>query len=330
VLNYAGMTGGLKKIPLNIQQKELLEKISGQKIYVKNAFGVNQAEIEKLLEQGKLNAQVYLQRHKQGQTLSLFEEQNLFNSLVEIQKKLGLKKIPQHIECYDISHFAGKQVYGSLVTFIDGRPVKKLYRLFKTTERNDDYANLQEVLKRRLERWVDSRERDETINIRSATSSKPMRPWALPDLIIIDGGRGQLSAADEVLSDYCRRFEEIQTEICSLAKREEEVFLPNNSDSIIFQGQPKFLLQRIRDEAHRFGITNQRKATVKESTKSNLEKIPGIGQTTKQKLLSTFGSVDNLIDNFYTNPQLLQELLTKTQFTRLSEWLKSGASEHFN
>ncbi len=315
----------LKKIQLSSQQKEVLEKISGQKIYLKNTFGINQAEIGKLLEQGKINAQIYLQRQKQGQTLSLFEEQNLFNSLVEIQKKLGLKQTPQHIECYDISHFAGKQVYGSMVTFIDGRPVKKLYRLFKTKERNDDYANLQEVLRRRLNRWQENKNKDETQTIRFATSTKPIKPWALPNLIIIDGGKGQLSATFEVLTEFKNNYPEIETEICSLAKREEEVFLPDQVNSIKFENQPKFLLQRIRDEAHRFGISNQRKATVKQSTHSSLDKISGIGLVTKQKLLSVFGSVESLVENYYNNPQVVQEMLNKKQFAKLKEWIDGGA-----
>jgi len=314
----------LRKVNLSVDDKEFLEKISGQKIYLKNSFTTNQAEIDKLMEQGRLNAQLYLERHRQGQILSLFEEQNLFNTLVQIQKTLRLRKIPEHIECYDISHFSGKQVYGSMVTFIDGRSIKKLYRLFKTTERNDDYANLQEVLRRRLNRWLENKDKEEKVRIHFATSTKPMQPWALPNLIIIDGGKGQLSAANQVLSEFRQTYPEIETEICALAKKEEEVFLPNSTQSVRFSGQPKFLLQRIRDEAHRFGITNQRKATIKKSTQSSLDKIPGIGEVTRRKLLSTFGSVENIVENFYVNPQFLEEYLTKAQFARLKEWVQQG------
>jgi excinuclease UvrABC nuclease subunit len=143
-----------KKILLTKEEKEILENLCQNKVYLRNIFQDNHTELDKLLIQGKYNANAYLQRNRLGQRLSIFDENNLYNCLLELQSKLGLKKIPRKIECYDISHLSGKYVYGSMVTFLDGKPAKKFYRLFKTTKRNDDFANHKEVLERRLRRFL--------------------------------------------------------------------------------------------------------------------------------------------------------------------------------
>ena len=311
----------LKKINLSGEEKDLLEKLTDTKIYLKNTFGPNQDAVTGLLEQGKNNAFVYLQRNRLGQQLSIFEENNLFAAVVDLQKKLGLKDIPRHIECYDISHLSGKFVYGSMITFIDGRPAKKYYKLFKTAQKNDDFENHREVLRRRFQRCLDWE-----INHREDIddSQKPKNPWKLADLIVVDGGKGQLSGDVEVFEEFRQKFLgeglEFNVEICALAKREEEVFLPNQSESVIVTDKTRFLIQRIRDEAHRFAITNNRKARLKTAKKSKLDEIDGIGEKTKNKLLQTFESLDNLVYNLEKNQELVYELVGKKITEKLKKY----------
>lgn len=300
------MDSSLKKISLNAKDKDVLEDLSGRKVYLRNSFSGNQNEIKNLLEQGKMNALVYLQRQRLGQSLSILEENNLIGTLRKFQKTLGLKKLPNRIECYDISHLSGKFAYGSMVTFVDGKPEKKLYRLFKAKDQNNDFENLKEVLGRRLKKAAEG------------------RGWSLPDLIIIDGGKGQLSSVLDVLNNYHSNFvsesvlgnhlvENVgDLEVCSLAKNLEEVFVGSDNGmfkKFVLEGQIKFLLQRIRDEAHRFAIKNNRKARLKTIQKSELDKIEGVGPKTKLKLLTTFGSIKNLVENLDNNPELVDDLV---------------------
>jgi excinuclease ABC subunit C len=296
------------RVFLNKDEKEILEEITGLKIHLRNTFDKNQTEINDLLELSKQNALIYLQRNKMGQRLSIFEENNLFIAIKDLQNNLRLKKLPRKIECYDISHFSGTFVYGSMVTFIDGRPAKKFYRLFRCKDQNNDFANHSEVLKRRLNRFIKDND----------------PAWNLPDLIIVDGGKGQLSSDFKVLQE----FDFTDVEMVGLAKKEEEVFIlgdtPENlklgsQGGILLEGNSKFLIQRIRDEAHRFAITNHRKAKLKTASKSKLDEISGIGPKTKQKILQTFGSVENMVDSLYKNPDLIYELLGENQTIKLQK-----------
>ncbi len=346
----------LKRVSLNVVQKDLLEKLINTEIHLRNTFAVNQQEIGDLLEQGKQNALIYLQRNQLGQRLSIFEENNLFKAVVEIKEKLVLHKIPRRIECYDISHLSGKFVYGSMVTFIDGVASKKNYRLFKTKEQNNDFENHQEVLRRRLQRALDwelesklsqkpeisSSIGNSDLNLISSAVGDKKNSWQLPDLIIVDGGKGQLSADLQISRNFQAKFREnnleFEVEMVGLAKQEEEVFLPQHLDSLVeirdilpketsfgseggvlLAGQAKFLIQRIRDEAHRFAITNNRNARLKTASKSELDNIKGIGQKTKEKLLTTFGSTQNLVDYLYKNPELVYELVGKSIIEKLKK-----------
>ncbi len=307
----------LTRAKIDQTQKDLLEELISKKLYIRNSFDQNQSEISSLLEQGQQNALVYLQRNRLGQSLNLFEENNLFTTIVELQKRLGLQKVPRKIECYDISHLSGKFVYGSMVTFIDGKPTKKFYKLFKCKDQNNDFENHKEVLKRRFERALGEAENTvEKINLKKTG-------WELPDLIIVDGGKGQLSADLEIVENYQKIFKEknlsFAVELCALAKREEEVFLPYRSNSIILENQTKFLVQRIRDEAHRFAITNNRNSRLKTAAKSQLDDVAGIGPKTKQKLLEVFGSVQNLTDNLFNNSELVYEVVGKSATTKLKK-----------
>jgi excinuclease ABC subunit C len=305
--------GQTKKITINSTHTHEIETIESLKIYTKNIFGENYDQIKDLLIQGCENSLIYLQRNKLGQKLSLFEENNLFLSVIELQKALNLDHVPRRIECFDISHLSGKYVYGSMVTFIDGRSTKKLYKLFKTKEQNNDFENHSEVFRRRLQRFVDSLE----------LTAKEKKAWELPDLVIIDGGKGQLSSVMNVLSEFSHIFDKknmcFNMVICSLAKENEEIFLPNREGSIILSGQAKFLIQRIRDEAHRFAITNNRKARIKSIRKSVLDKIDGIGEKTRIKILQEFGSVSSLIETIDKNPDLVNEKLGKNIVDKLKE-----------
>jgi excinuclease ABC subunit C len=337
---------GLTRINLNSAQKDSLSQLSGTAVYLRNVMQENQLEISQLQDLAKQNAFIYLQRQQLGQKLNIFEENNLYVTLVEIQQKLGLKKVPRRIECYDISHLSGKFVYGSMVVFKDGRPSSKDYRLFKTKEQNDDFANHKEVLTRRIKKYFEYQEKidfkfnggissennsDQDLSIRDMSSQDmsildgryepvangKVNPWELPDLIIVDGGKGQLSSDEMVLAEFNLLG---KIEICSLAKKEEEVFLPNQNDPVLLEGQARFMVQRIRDEAHRFAITSNRNARLKTASKSQLDDISGIGPVTKQKLLATFGSVTEIATAIDKNPELIHELVGASVFSKLKKF----------
>jgi excinuclease ABC subunit C len=315
----------LTRVNLTVGQKDNLAELAGTEVYLRNVMQENQVEITQLQDLAKQNAFIYLQRQQLGQRLNIFEENNLYLALVEIQQKLGLKKVPRRMECYDISHLSGKFVYGSMVVFKDGRPSSKDYRLFKTKEQNDDFANHKEVLTRRIKKYFEFQEKLELEEFQNnnldgelrLTNTAKFNPWELPDLIIVDGGKGQLSSDEMVLAEFNLLG---KIEICSLAKREEEVFLPNQNMPVLLEGQARFMVQRIRDEAHRFAITNNRNARLKTVSKSQLDDIVGIGPITKQKLLSTFGSVTAVANAVDKNPELIHELVGSNVFSKLKKY----------
>lgn len=305
------------RIYLSQTQKTVLEELVGTRIYQRNAFDLNQKEIQNLVEQGKTNAEIYLERNRLGQKLSIFDDNRLYTSVVELGKFLKLPKIPREIECYDITHLSGKFVYGSMVKLIDGRPVNKFYRLFKCKEQNNDFENHAEVMRRRIKRGIEYRD--------GLTKDKA---WKLPDLIIVDGGKGQLSSDYGVLLEFGL---EKEVQMVSLAKKEEEIFSVDMSvfgdyklgreGGVLLDGEIKFLVQRVRDEAHRFGIKNNRNARLKTISKSKLDDIPGIGDITKNKLLKQFSSTENIIQNLYDNPELVYELVGKNIVAKLKKGL---------
>ena len=209
-------------------------------------------------------------------------------ALTELQSALQLPEPPNRIECYDISNTQGTLSVGSMVVFEQGVPKKNLYRRFniKTVEGPNDFDSMTEVLTRRLKRWQSASEKD------NKTGGKIDPSFSvLPDLIIIDGGKGQLGRAVEVLKDFDLLD---RVHVVGLAKREEEIFIPFHSDPIILprNSEGLYLVQRIRDEAHRFAITAHRGRRTKEGLASQLEKIPGIGPVKRKALLKKFGSID--------------------------------------
>ena len=209
-------------------------------------------------------------------------------ALTELQSALQLPEPPNRIECYDISNTQGTLSVGSMVVFEQGVPKKNLYRRFniKTVEGPNDFDSMTEVLTRRMKRWQSASEKD------NKTGGKIDPSFSvLPDLIIIDGGKGQLGRAVEVLKDFDLLD---RVHVVGLAKREEEIFMPFHSDPIILprNSEGLYLVQRIRDEAHRFAITAHRGRRTKEGLASQLEKIPGIGPVKRKALLKKFGSID--------------------------------------
>jgi excinuclease ABC subunit C len=205
--------------------------------------------------------------------------------LAALAEALDLETPPKRIECYDISNIQGDSAVGAMVVFEDGRPRSDHYRHFriKFVPGPNDFAMLQEVLRRRLERLESAQRREDAdvVGDRSFTSR--------PDLILIDGGKGQLSAALEVLESA--GYADIPT--FALAKEREEIFAPGRAEPIVQEKSSPgmFLVQRIRDEAHRFAITHHRKVRSKKALTSPLDSVEGIGPTRKRALLRHFGSV---------------------------------------
>jgi excinuclease ABC subunit C len=205
-------------------------------------------------------------------------------ALNELQEQLDLPEAPLRIECYDMSHIQGSDYVGSMVVLEDGLPKKSEYRRFKIRgeQGNDDFAAMEEVLTRRLSAYLADREKP--VAERSGRFSYP------PQLLLVDGGKGQLGVAVRVLEELGLD-EEIP--VASLAKRFEEVYVPGESEPrrIPRQSEALFMLQRIRDEAHRFAITFHRELRGKRMTTSVLDGIPGLGETRKKRLVKEMGGV---------------------------------------
>lgn len=246
--------------------------------------GVQQELIDMAVENASetlraLQAQWRADRHRQEQALS------------ELQAALGLDQPLGRIECYDISNIQGTAAVGSMVVFEQGVPRKNLYRRFniRSVSGPDDFASMEEVLTRRFNRWKAAQEQAE------APGKKPDQAFLrLPDFLIVDGGKGQLGRAVAVLEKFglSGKFP-----VAGLAKQNEELFFPDKALPLILprQSQALFLIQRIRDEAHRFAITSHRQQRTKAGLASRLEKVPGIGPKRRKALLERFGSIDGIL-----------------------------------
>ncbi|HOV05914.1 MAG TPA: excinuclease ABC subunit UvrC [Anaerolineaceae bacterium] len=220
-------------------------------------------------------------------------------ALAEIQQALGLPQAPNRIECFDISNTQGTASVGSMVVFEQGTPSRNLYRHFniKTVSGPDDFASMEEVLSRRFKRWQAAQEKQQV-------GVKPDPSFAvLPDLLIVDGGKGQLGRAVNVLRSFNL---DGTVQVVGLAKQQEELFQPEREASVILprRSQGLYLVQRIRDEAHRFAITAHRKARGKIGIASRLDAIPGIGPARRKALLQKFGDIEAI------RQATLDELLT--------------------
>ena len=233
-------------------------------------------EKRELLQLAARNATETLQREHarwladQGKTLAALEE---------LADALALPVMPIRIECYDISNFQGAQSVGSMVVFEEGRPRTGEYRRFRIKEVQgpNDFASHQEVLRRRFKRARTGEE----------GSEEELR-WQLPDLVVIDGGKGQLSAAKEVLDELGYH----DLAVVGLAKEREEIFLPEREEPVLLAttSPALYLMQRLRDEAHRFAITYHRSLRAKAATRSAFDDLPGVGPKRRAALLRVFGS----------------------------------------
>ena len=205
-------------------------------------------------------------------------------ALQEIADALGLDTAPLRIECYDISHLQGQDVVASMVVFEDGLARKSEYRRFaiKSFEGQDDVRSMHEVITRRFKHTEQPKERDEE-------TGKPRRFAYPPQLIVVDGGEPQVAAARRALMELGVH----DVALCGLAKRLEEVWLPGEDDPVVLprSSEGQYLLQRVRDEAHRFAITYQRQKRAKRLTAGGLDDVPGLGEARRQALLKHFGSV---------------------------------------
>jgi excinuclease ABC subunit C len=205
-------------------------------------------------------------------------------ALRSLQDVLSLPSSPLRIECYDISTIQGRHTVASMVVFEDGLPKKNQYRRFKirTIEGQDDFASMEEVIRRRFTAYLADRNRP--VEERGRFSYPP-------SLVVIDGGKGQLGRAVSVLTELG-----LDIPVVGLAKKLEEVFVPGASDPIVIERgeESLYLLQRVRDEAHRFAITYHRQLRDKSMVDSILDEVPGIGPRRKRKLIRAFGSVKKM------------------------------------
>ena len=247
-------------------------------------------ELRALVASSQENAREALAMHR---TRWLADRDKTHAALSTLQEELDLPALPQRIECYDVSTIQGTNTVASMVVFLQGSPATNQYRRFriKTVEGQDDFAAMREVLARRFKRLA-ARRRSELTGeqTREEEEQGAPSPWeAAPELVIIDGGKGQLSAALDVMRDLGLR----DVPVCGLAKREEEIFVQDMDEPILLPrtSEALYLLQRVRDEAHRFAITYHRKLRGKAVRRSVLDAIPGIGPKRKRALLRKFGSV---------------------------------------
>lgn len=255
-----------------IPDQALLENYFSKKInFISNPHGIN----KRLLEMADENAEEYLEKYIEKEKIKY---NNTMGAIKELKDKLNLKNLPRRMECYDISNISGTNQVCSMVVFKNGEACKKDYRKFKIKKVKgaNDFASLQEALSRRLERLKEGR----------GESFKEK-----PDLIVIDGGKGQLSAVNEILSEY-----DFGIDLISLAKKQEEVFVTESLQPIILKkGSVELrLLQRLRDEAHRFAITFHRQVRQKQQTHSELDDIPGVGPKKRDLLLNIFGTSEKI------------------------------------
>jgi excinuclease ABC subunit C len=242
-------------------------------------------------QRGEKRELLALATRNAGETLAreqarwLADEGKTLVALEELADALGLAGPPLRIECYDISNFQGSESVGSMVVFEDGKPRSGEYRRFRiqTVQGPNDFASHQEVLRRRFR------------SVRTGEEGvEEARRWAMPDLVIVDGGKGQVSAAKAVLDELGLH----DLPLAGLAKEREELFLPGRPDPILLPATSPalYLVQRLRDEAHRFAITYHRNLRARSSVRSAFDDLPGVGPKRKRELLKVFGSIKRVRD----------------------------------
>ncbi len=296
-------------IPFPLSDGEAIEKWleaqSGQRIYLINP---KRGEKAQLLRMAEKNASILLDREISQRRIEKEKAEMVLESLSKI---LSLPKIPRRLEAFDISHLQGEEPVAAMVVFEQGRPCPEAYRRFKIhgVTGNDDYASLKEAVRRRFKRGIKEEE------------ERQLNPGFLPfpDLLIIDGGKGQLNAVKEVLEELGF----LELPLISLAEKEEEIFLLGKPNPLRLdrEDQALHLLQHIRDEAHRFALTYHRTLREKKVSVSALDRIKGIGPKRKKALLNKFGSIKK-IREASMEELLLVEGMTKTAAQAVLEGLE--------
>lgn len=288
-----------------ISDKAVIEKWlqskRGTRVQLRVPYQGNKKQLVDIVAQNAEHALIQLKIKQKSATSELDE------ALKELKKELRLPDLPRRIECYDISNIQGRQAVGSMVVFEKGNPKPAHYRRFriKTVAVADDYAMLREVLSRRFTRS----------NV-TPVDGEASNTWSIvPDLVLIDGGKGQLNAVKSIMRDLGRD----EVPVASIAKEKEEIFIPGHSEAIVLPGNSpgRQLLQRARDEAHRFALGYHQKIRRRESLTSALDAIPGIGPKRKRALLKRFGSVRSIqetpADELATAQGMNRELAQKVK-----------------
>ncbi|MFA6540691.1 MAG: excinuclease ABC subunit UvrC [Bacteroidota bacterium] len=287
-------------LSVELESKQILERwLQIRKGHVLSILMPEGGDISKLVDMCKKNAKYLLDELK----LQKLKQKDFIPAAVSsLQRDLRMAKSPRRIECFDISHFQGTETVASMVVFVDGKPKKSEYRKFKikTVAARDvnDFASMKEVVFRRYKRVLEEN-------------------LEMPDLIMVDGGKGQLSSAVESLKELGLE----NRSIISLAKRLEDVFIPEQSEpvSIPKTSSALRLLQQVRDEAHRFAITFHRSLRDKRTLQTELDLIEGIGKKRAKELLEAFGSVQGVK---FATPEQLEEVIGEKIAAKILEYFE--------
>ncbi|MFN8081275.1 MAG: excinuclease ABC subunit UvrC [Kineosporiaceae bacterium] len=277
-------------VPVEPSQAELVEtwlsRLRGSRVHVRVP---QRGDKRALLQTVERNASASLALHKTRRAGDLTTRSV---ALQEIQEALGLAEAPLRIECYDVSTIQGQHVVASMVVFEDGLPRTSEYRRFTLREGSDDLTSIHEVITRRFRRYLEDQTRLAESPTLDGEPAERRRFAYPPHLVVVDGGQPQVAAAARALTELGIG----DVALCGLAKRLEEVWLPEQDLPLVLprSSQGLFLLQRLRDEAHRFAITHHRQRRSKAMTVSELDAVPGLGPVRKKALLTAFGSVKRL------------------------------------
>ncbi len=276
-------------LPQEIEEHRIIEewlntRRGGKKVRIKVPAAGQGRDLVKMAANNAVETLTSLRNQWQADTNKQTE------ALTELQQALKMNEPPNRIECFDISNTQGTNSVASMVVFEQGVPNKKMYRRFniQSVDGPDDFASMEEALTRRFKRWLAAQEQTDVGKKNDESFSR------LPDLLIVDGGKGQLSRAVKVVDELGLTG---MFALAGLAKQEEELFFPHKSDPLILprHSQGLYLVQRVRDEAHRFAITAHRARRTKEGLASRLDKVKGIGPARRKALLKQFGSIENIL-----------------------------------
>lgn len=276
------------ELPADVEAvTELLTELRGGPVRIRVP---QRGDKKRLLETVEQNAQQVMARHKLKRAGDLTARSK---ALEEIQEYLELPSAPLRIECYDISNLQGTEIVASMVVFEDGLPRKAEYRRFTIRhEGQSDVAAMHEVITRRFQRLLKARKEGDEIPGIDPETGLPRKFAYAPGLVVVDGGPPQVAAAQAALDELGIS----DVALCGLAKRLEEVWVPTDSDPVIFPrtSEALYLLQRVRDEAHRFAIAHHRQRRAKAMTGSALDDVPGLGPSRRKALMAAFGSVKKI------------------------------------